>query len=245
MRKTLIYVKFRTIPLLIHTILIGNVNLKGDEGMGLEFLDVFEKWANEYDETVHGSSIEYKEVFEGYELLLDEVASKSAGLVLEFGVGTGNLTNKLINQGLVVIGIEPSPAMREIAVNKLPDEASVLDGDFLNYPLLTKKVDTIVSTYAFHHLTDEEKDKAIAQYSNQLSINGKIVIADTVFENDAAYFQMIDNAKNRGYFKLARDLETEYYTTIPKLTAMFEKNGYSVQFKQWNRFVWVIEAVKI
>ncbi len=47
--------------------------------------------------------------------ILEDVVNKSFGNVLEFGVGTGNLTNKLLLAGRTVYGIEPSREMRMIA----------------------------------------------------------------------------------------------------------------------------------
>src|SRR5690606_32491020 len=125
---------------------------------------------------------EYKEVFSHYENILQEVTDRSFGNVLEFGPGTGNLTEKLLKKGLNVTGVEPSPSMRQIAVNKLGDQAEIIDGDFLNFEL-NKQVDTIVSTYAFHHLTDKEKGDAIANYGKLLAPGGKIVFADTMYSS--------------------------------------------------------------
>jgi putative AdoMet-dependent methyltransferase len=63
--------------------------------LGLEFLDVFEHWAVSYDESVSGHNREYKAVLTGYEQILEAVTALSKGNVLEFGVGTGNLTKKI------------------------------------------------------------------------------------------------------------------------------------------------------
>ena len=52
--------------------------------------------------------------------------------MLEFGVGTGNLTARLLKAGLKVTGIEPSPAMREKAIAKL-ETTDIVDGDFLDF----------------------------------------------------------------------------------------------------------------
>ena len=61
--------------------------------MGREFIELFEDWADYYDDTVTGHDDEYREVFKGYEEILDRVVNISCGYVLEFGVGTGNLTD--------------------------------------------------------------------------------------------------------------------------------------------------------
>lgn len=212
--------------------------------MGREFLDLFEKWADYYDYTVVGYDEEYKDVFLYYDQILDEVAKRSSGHVVEFGVGTGNLTAKLLESGFRVTGIEPSPAMRKIANDKLGNRLQVLDGDFLFFPDVTE-VNTFVSTYAFHHLTDEEKEQAIENYGKILPFGGKIVFADTMFESEETYNKTIQDALSKGYLNLANDLKAEYYTTIPILTAMLEKNGFDVHFTRCNEFVWILEAVKI
>jgi putative AdoMet-dependent methyltransferase len=211
--------------------------------LGREFLDVFEQWADSYDESVSGYNREYKAVFAGYEQILEAVTAFSKGNVLEFGVGTGNLTKKLLDFGLKVTGIEPSLPMRGIAEAKIGTNAKILDGDFLHFPEIIN-VDSIVSTYAFHHLTDEEKDEAIAKYGKLLSKGGRIVFADTMFESVEDYKNAIVNAKEEGFHNLAKDLETEYYTTIPILTRILEKSGFTVSFKRFNDFVWLMEGEK-
>jgi putative AdoMet-dependent methyltransferase len=212
--------------------------------MGREFLDLFEQWADYYDETVVGQDEEYKEVFIHYDRILDEVASRSIGHVVEFGVGTGNLTAKLLNRGLEVTGIEPSSAMRSVANEKLGNRLEVVDGDFIHFPHV-KKVDTFVSTYAFHHLTDTEKEQAIEKYGNLLASGGKIVFADTMYESEEAYKRAISDALSKGFLNLATDLQTEYYTTIPILKNILERYGFSVTFDKCNDFVWILEAEKM
>ncbi|OCA91194.1 SAM-dependent methyltransferase [Bacillus sp. FJAT-27225] len=211
--------------------------------MGREFLDLFEVWADTYDKTVDGHDKEYKDVFRHYENILEAVASRSVGHVAEFGIGTGNLTKKILAKGLKVTGIEPSPAMRKIAMEKLTGQAEILDGDFLHFEGL-ENPDTLVSTYAFHHLTDDEKATAIALYGKILPVGGKIVFADTMYESIEAYEAAIADAKEKGYQNLAEDLQREYYTTIPVLEKILKDNGFSTHFSRCNEFVWLMEGVK-
>ena len=105
-------------------------------------------------------------------------------------------------------------------------------------------VQTIASSYAFHHLTDEEKAKAIASYSELLAPGGKIVFADTMYESVEAYQRAITDASQKGFHNLAKDLQSEYYTTIPVLSTIFENNAFDVHFEQCNDFVWIMEGVK-
>ncbi|MGG3019375.1 class I SAM-dependent methyltransferase [Geobacillus stearothermophilus] len=212
--------------------------------MGREFLDLFEQWAESYDRSVEGGDEQYRDVFAGYDRILNTVADKAGRVVLEFGVGTGNLTKKLLERGKTVYGIEPSAPMRKKAAKKLGGRAVIMDGDFLQFPVPPEPVDTIASTYAFHHLTDEEKDEALGKYSQLLQTGGKIVFADTAFRDKKAFRQAVEAARERGFHDLADDLEREYYTTLDVLASLFASHGFSVSFAQQNAFVWVMEAVK-
>ncbi|MFJ7974963.1 class I SAM-dependent DNA methyltransferase [Peribacillus sp. JNUCC 23] len=212
--------------------------------MGREFIELFEEWSKSYDDTVDGHDVEYREVFLNYERILDSVVSRAHGHTIEFGIGTGNLTERLLNAGLTVTAVEPSPAMREKAMGKLQARTEIVDGDFFEFPK-PEQVDSIVSTYAFHHLNDDEKAKAIAIYSQLLKTGGKIVFADTMYLTNIHHKQAILDAKSSGYHNLANDLSTEYYTTIPFLEEILKENGFTVSFDKCNSFVWIMEAEKL
>ncbi|BCB04917.1 class I SAM-dependent DNA methyltransferase [Bacillus sp. KH172YL63] len=211
--------------------------------MGREFLELFQDWADSYDDTVTGKDVEYQAVFEHYDNILEEVVSRSKGRVVEFGPGTGNLTKKLLEAGLEVVPFEPSPEMRAIGMQKLGEQVTFKDGDFLDFSL-EEVADTIVSSYAFHHLTDEEKGKAFGIYGKLLAQGGKIVFADTMFETEQHYQATISQAMMKKYDNLAEDLKREYYTTLDVLEKLLQENGFTVHFQQLNHFVWIMEATK-
>ncbi|MFD1037620.1 class I SAM-dependent DNA methyltransferase [Virgibacillus byunsanensis] len=211
--------------------------------MGREFLDLFDNWATTYDDSVAGQDPQYQAVFANYEVILNKVTENSYGNILEFGVGTGNLTEKLINAGHQVFGIEPSQAMRKIAAEKLPN-LHLMEGDFISFPKPTLPIDTIVSTYAFHHLTDEEKEVAIKQYADMLPQAGKIVFADTMFEDEDVKEKIIEEANKHQFYNLSEDLKREYYPTKEVLQNIFLDHNFGVSFKQMNDFVWLIIANK-
>lgn len=212
--------------------------------MGLEFVHLFDEWSGYYDDTVGGQDEEYREVFQDYESILNKVVERTHGSIMEFGVGTGNLTTRLLQAGRQVLGVEPSASMREKANEKLGGQVLIVDGDFLHFPI-DKKVDSYVSTYAFHHINDEEKQKAIVCYSKLLKSGGKIVFADTMYPSKEAHQQAILKARQEGFFNLSSDLSTEYYSTIPFLQKVFELNGFKVSFERCNPFVWLVDAEKI
>ncbi|GAB3798611.1 class I SAM-dependent DNA methyltransferase [Virgibacillus kimchii] len=212
--------------------------------MGREFLHIFDGWADTYDASVAGHDEQYSKVFENYEKILRAVVEQAnPGTILEFGVGTGNLTEKLLRAEYHVIGIEPSEAMRKVAGEKLP-ELTLYEGDFLDYPEFEIDVNTIVSTFAFHHLTDSEKEVAIKKFAGLLTQKGKVVFGDTMFTSDLHRMTVIKEAKENGHFDLAVDLDREYYPNIDLLRNIFTSHGFDVTFRQMNYFAWLVVATK-
>ncbi|GEN44385.1 class I SAM-dependent DNA methyltransferase [Alkalibacillus haloalkaliphilus] len=210
--------------------------------MGREFMHIFDEWADSYETTVQGRDEQYKAVFEHYDDILEEVAKRTNGITIEFGIGTGNLTEKVLQKGVELVAVEPNKSMRLVAEKRFP-YLTIHDGDFLSFPKLGK-VDSIISSYAFHHLTDEEKKRAFELYYSLLSESGEIVFADTMFVNEQAHEEMITTAKAKQFFDLAEDLNREYYTTVPNMKKILHETGYQVQFEKLNDFVWLTHAKK-
>lgn len=205
----------------------------------MEFMDVFEKWAERYDDTVFNTSKEneYKDVFEGYPKMLDKIAQLSTGEVLEIGAGTGNLTQHLIRQGLDVTAIDPSEDMRAIANQK--EGIHVIEGHFLKIPV-EKKFDTIVSSFAFHHLDHQGKQEALNYMKQFLKPNGHIVFIDTLFESEMNKNQIIQYYTDKMYVNLVEDLQTEYYPFKDELEKIVEAANGTSEFEQQNCFAWLI-----
>lgn len=212
--------------------------------MGREFLEIFEDWADSYDSFVEGQDPQYEEVFRGYDRILSDIVAKCGNYVLEFGVGTGNLTRKLLDGGKIVFPIEPSPQMCDLAKAKLGSAVQIHDGDLLVFPLPPHRVDAIVSSYVFHHLNDSEKAEAARCYFGLLPMGGKVIFADTMFESEAVRRQAIEKAHTSGFADLKTDLEREYYPLVPDMARIFESAGFTVAFTQYNDFVWIMEATK-
>ncbi|MBI5974438.1 class I SAM-dependent methyltransferase [Staphylococcus canis] len=201
----------------------------------MEFLNVFKKWADVYDETVFNAhdDNEYKDVFKGYNEMLDKVATLSSGRILEIGAGTGNLTERLLAQHEAVKAIDPSEEMRNIANQKLPQP--IQEGHFLDVPL-SHQVDTIVSTFAFHHLKDEQKQEALVYLKQFLAPHGKVIMIDTVFDSLDSKEQYIKRYLERGYLNLVEDLNTEYYTTVTQMEKIVESLNGHVEWERQNDF---------
>ena len=209
------------------------------------FNALFDDWADDYDLTVESKDGEYIEVFRNYNKILNETIkhiSKFEGAkVLDIGSGTGNLTNAAAKVGYNATGIEPNIKMRTIASEKYP-LIKFLQGSFLSLPIDDNSIDSIISSYAFHHLTDDEKIEAVKLFKTKLKKQGIVVIADTMYDSEKTKNDIINDAKSSGFSSLLSDLQSEFYTTHDILKEIFENEGFKISFLQLNKFVWILTA---
>lgn len=208
------------------------------------FNTLFDNFAENYDETIFMEDGEYRELFKNYNEILNEtvkhIAKYKDAKVIDIGAGTGNLTNIASKVGYDVVGIEPNLKTRNIATAKYP-AVKFVSGTFLSLPIDDKSVDSIISSYAFHNLTDEEKEQAISEFKKKLKDDGTIVIADTIYENSKAKENLIKEAETNDT-ALAKILKAEFSATQELLSEFFEKDGFKVTYQQMNKFVWILTA---
>ncbi|MBY0122005.1 class I SAM-dependent methyltransferase [Bacillus sp. S/N-304-OC-R1] len=148
----------------------------------------FNLWADHYDKTVQISEENNLYPFAGYMEILNtifnEVMQIKNSNVLDIGFGTGVLTSKLYENGHNIDGIDFSSKMISIAKMKMPS-ANLLEWDITNGvppEFQQYQYDSIVSTYALHHLTDKDKVLFIRNLLSLIKEDGKIFIGDISFE---------------------------------------------------------------
>ena len=148
----------------------------------------FNMWADGYDMSVNLCEEDNEYPFAGYKNVLNRIYSgihkKINGKILDIGFGTGVLTQKLYHDGYEIFGVDFSDRMIEIAKEKMPN-ATLIQYDFSNgMPeiLLDNKYDYIISTYAIHHLTTDNKIHFINQLLKCLKESGVVLIGDVAFE---------------------------------------------------------------
>ncbi len=146
----------------------------------------FDTWSGEYDESIERHSKGYP--FEAYYNVLSYVQGlvklDEEVKILDIGIGTGLLTKELYKKGAKIYGIDFSKKMLEIAKIKMP-KGIFYCCDFksgLPKELKEEKFDYIVSSYAIHHINEDEKVEFIKELKNRLKEKGKIIIADVAFE---------------------------------------------------------------
>ena len=208
----------------------------------------FDHWALTYDDDMRKANDSDDWMFRGYYSILDriveycELDNYENPLVLDIGAGTGNLSEKFLDKKLMVTAIDPSVKMREMCKEKYPD-LEILSGDFLDIPLPPESIDIIVSSYAFHHLTDEEKAVSVSLMRDILQPGGRIIIADLMFEDREEKKRIRQFLLESGQSEIVEDIDDEFPGYFNELQGVFTQAGFDVRGEQLTASVWIICAI--
>ena len=199
----------------------------------------FDLWADGYDKDVELSEESNEYPFAAYRGVLGTVyriVSQRKGAVLDIGFGTGILTQKLYTNGYDVSGLDFSERMIEIASEKMP-KANFLKWDFTRglAEIMPGPFAWIISTYAIHHLTDEQKKLFIPELLQRLSPEGAIVFGDVAFQNRKEL--ELAKAKEREIWD-----DEEEYLVAAEIKEMFPDLRIDFQKKSYCSGVLVIKA---
>lgn len=202
----------------------------------------FNNWAKTYDKAVIEDRGELK-IYKNYDLILQSVynlvhdSKLNKPMILEIGVGTGNLASKFLNDNCDIIGIDQSREMLSVTKQKYP-KLKVRLGEFLKIPYDNKYFDVIVSTYAFHHLNEMEKVIAIEEMLRVLKDNGMIVIGDLMFRSKDDEKNILNELSK----KQVEEIKDEYYSYIDFLENEFEKYNRKLKYKRIDKFNYIINV---
>ena len=144
--------------------------------------------------------------------------------VVDLGCGTGN-TSALIATARHVICVDISPKMMELARPKLAHLPSVgyVQADLLEFFDEQQQFDRLISTYAVHHLTEDEKGVLLRCVASSLAPDGIAVFADLMFadRDDAAAMA----EKYAGLPEVVESFEEEHYWDLDVTAAMVAAAG--------------------
>lgn len=183
--------------------------------------DRFDEMSDEYDETRSGGTVRAAECV--VDRALEDIRGDET--VVDIGAGTGAVTLGLAPHVDHIYALDISDGMLSEACEKAT-ERGIETVDFgygtfrepdakLDVPV--GDVDLVVSNFAMHHLSDEEKADAVESIRSLLAGDGRFVLGDVIiFEEE--------------------DVSVEHYdpdvddpSTVEYLVDIFESHGFSVE----------------
>lgn len=201
-------------------------------------------WAAHYDEKVRN---EAHPIRAGYAAVLDWVVAQAqirpTDVVVDLGMGTGN-TAQRIASAQEVIGVDISANMLALAKPKLAHlpkvtfvQADVLA--FFNQPEL--RFDALVSTYAIHHLTEEEKVRLFQRIAQTLAPGRRAVFGDLMFAAAAAREQITQHYATLGKTDMVETFAEEFFWLVDTACAALQAAGFTlIDVKQFSQLSWGI-----
>ncbi|WP_284140239.1 MerR family transcriptional regulator [Virgibacillus sp. LDC-1] len=204
----------------------------------------FDGQAHKYDQRIKTEGHVFN-VHEGYEAALamvENIVQKGReATCLDIGIGTGNLGSRFLSYDMKVIGVDQSEKMLEKCKEKHP-EIECRKGHFLILPIIDNQIDVIVSSYALHHLPDEEKLLALEEMTRVLKPFGQICIADLMLVDEVHRHKVLEGYRERGNTVAVESIEDEYYANQALLVSWFEHHGFLVETYQFNDILSMIYA---
>jgi len=250
--------KYRTIQSSLETVMDAYLDNKTNKKLQLEMIEAgkkigqqmnvkndwrdlwnFDDWADNYDARIK-NDIGNLSFFDNYDQVLDEVYEISthnfeSGSVLDIGNGTGNLTCKYLLSSYEVIGLDQSLKMLFTCKKKWPN-MKLRYGEFLKLPFENKVFDRIVTTYAFHHLNEDEKVIALQEMKRVLNDKGEIVIGDIMFSDEVSkkkFYEACDELTKKV-------IDDEYYSIISLLKPYIKELNMKIDVKQIDELMFIL-----
>lgn len=131
---------------------------------------------------------------DGFQDLRDEIIRRAQprpdDVAVDVGAGTGLLTLALAPRVAKVWAIDISAAMIDYLTTKAGsgelDNVEAATATAVSLPLVDGAATLVVSNYCYHHLSDPEKERGIAEVFRVLQPGGRVVIGDMMFRVQVA-----------------------------------------------------------
>lgn len=204
----------------------------------------FDQQALTHDERVMRNNDEYKGYEEILDLTLQWVKPRVGEKGLDLGTGTGNLAHRFLQNGIQMAGVDQSKEMMKQCQSKHP-QMDIKLGNFLAIPFMDNQFDFIVTSFAFHHISNEQQPLALDEMRRVLKSHGRICIADIMFETELAQEQYMNELRASGRTELHTAMQDKHYAICSTLLAWFDENGYITKHRKINDLLYIVYAVPI
>lgn len=205
----------------------------------------FDRQAASYDQRVSRGA-EGFDVHRDYDTALDEtlrvIDPQPGEKGLDLGTGTGNLAGRFLAAGAEMAGVDQSWEMLRRCREKHPQMVTRL-GNLLAIPFFDQSFDFVVTSYALHHLEEDQKPLALEEMHRVLKPGGRICIADLMFNSEEARRDYLRDLSRAGKEYAIAMIEDEYYADRSRLLAWFEARGYRTEARQINEILHLVCAV--
>ncbi|WP_127489514.1 MerR family transcriptional regulator [Paenibacillus ehimensis] len=146
----------------------------------------------------------------------ERVAPQPGEWGLDIGTGTGGFASRLLASGVRMIGIDQSAEMLRRCRMQLPALETRV-GNLLSVPSFDGQFDFVVTSFAFHHLTEAQQPLALAEMARILKAKGRIAIVDWMDAPDGLY---------AASGTVPGD---EHYAESGRLAAWFQAHGFRAE----------------
>jgi putative AdoMet-dependent methyltransferase len=119
-----------------------------------------------------------------------------------------------------------------------------VQADLLEYFEDAPVFDAIVSTYAIHHLTEDEKPILFESIYHSLRPGGVAVFGDLMFADAAAMQELIKKYRQEGRLGLVADFDEEFFWFVDQATDILTMLGFETEVKRFSDLSWGIVARK-
>ncbi|KRE96887.1 transcriptional regulator [Paenibacillus sp. Soil766] len=204
----------------------------------------FDQQALTHDERVLHNDNEYKGYDEVLDLTLQWVKPRVGEKGLDLGTGTGNLAQRFLQKGIHMAGVDQSKEMIKLCQSKHP-QMDIKLGNLLAIPYMDNQFDFLVTSFAFHHISNEQQLLALDEMRRVLKSHGRICIADLMFETESAQEQYMNDLRANGRTDLLSTMQDQHYGICSSLLSWFDDNGYITKHMKLNDLLYIVYAVPI
>jgi putative AdoMet-dependent methyltransferase len=167
--------------------------------------------------------------------------------VLELGSGTGNLSELITSCGeLVSVDVsENMEAVAKLKVRHLTNRRFIKADILEVFTQELGKFDAIISTYAVHHLTDQEKQRLFALVFDHLLPDGRAVFGDLMVLNSSEQEEKIQQYLAKNDQATAQAIREEFFWSLGTAIGELERLGFKIRAERFSDLSFGVIAQKL